>query len=306
MILARRAMLSALIAATATPLAHTQVSAQSGWSGGAPVFQSDIERRNREAEARRAERAKASPTVYPKFMQGGEKPEIAPEKPPIVYLDKSEAPGTIIVDTSGRKLYYVLPGQRAYAYPISVGRDGFTWTGTEKISRIASWPSWTPPPEMRQRQRGLPVTVTGGLINPLGARALYLGNTIYRIHGTNNPRSIGRASSSGCFRMMNEHVIHLSTIAHVGTTVRVVSSYSGVSNSAPLSALFGGNASDDSAPQKRKSPPKKQTRKKPAAKKVAAADVAAPMSADTSQGEPSSVAMKKVATRIARKKKVEE
>lgn len=251
--LARRAMLTALMAATAIPLARTEASAQSGWSGGAPVFQSDVERRNREAEARRAERAKASPTVYPRFMQGGEKPEIAPEKPPVVYLDKNEAPGTIIVDTSGRKLYYVLPGQRAYAYPISVGRDGFTWTGTEKISRVASWPTWTPPPEMRQRQKGLPVTVTGGLINPLGARALYLGNTIYRIHGTNNPRSIGRASSSGCFRMMNQHVIHLSTIAPIGTTVRVVSSYSGVSTSAPLSAWFGGAAFDDATPPRRRS-----------------------------------------------------
>ena len=118
----------------------------------------------------------------------------------MVYLENNEPPGTVIVDTGGRKLYYVLPGKQAYAYPISVGRDGFTWTGTERISRIASWPSWTPPPDMRQRQPGLPITVSGGLINPLGAKALYLGNTIYRIHGTNNERSIGRASSSGCFR----------------------------------------------------------------------------------------------------------
>jgi lipoprotein-anchoring transpeptidase ErfK/SrfK len=173
-------------------------------------------------------------------MDGGEKPDIAPEKPPIVYLEKNEQPGTIIIDTSGRKLYYVLPDKRAYAYPISVGRDGFAWTGTERISRIMSWPTWTPPPEMRQRQPGLPITVSGGLINPLGAKALYLGNTIYRIHGTNNARSIGRASSSGCFRMMNEHVTHLATLARIGTTVRVVSSYSGVSETAPLSSLFSG------------------------------------------------------------------
>ena len=178
-------------------------------------------------------------------MQGGEKPEIAPEKPPIAYLDKDEQPGSIIIDTQGRKLYYVLPGKRAYAYPISVGRDGFTWTGTEKISRIAAWPSWTPPSEMRQRQPGLPVTVTGGLINPLGARALYLGSSIYRIHGTNNDRSIGRANSSGCFRLTNAHVIHLASMARVGTKVTVASSYSGVSESAPLSALFSGFASND-------------------------------------------------------------
>jgi lipoprotein-anchoring transpeptidase ErfK/SrfK len=187
-------------------------------------------------------------------MDGGEKPNIAPQKPPVVYLDNNEPPGTVIVDTGGRKLYYVLPDKQAYAYPISVGRDGFTWTGTEKISRIVSWPSWTPPPEMHERQPGLPITVSGGLINPLGAKALYLGNTIYRIHGTNNERSIGKASSSGCFRMMNEHVTHLATLAHVGTTVRVVTNYSGVSESMPLSNLFSGLGfgSDDDAPAPRK------------------------------------------------------
>ena len=192
-----------------------------GWAGGTPVFQSDVEAQTRAQEVARAARQASSSTngVYPAFMKGGETPVIAPAKPPVVYLERAEAPGTIIVDTQGRKLYFVLPGNQAFAYPISVGRDGFTWTGTEKISRIASWPSWTPPTEMRQRQKGLPVTVTGGLLNPLGAKALYLGNTIYRIHGTNNDRTIGRASSSGCFRMMNEHVTHLATVAHVGTTV---------------------------------------------------------------------------------------
>jgi lipoprotein-anchoring transpeptidase ErfK/SrfK len=233
--------------------APAQVHAQAHWSGSSPVFQSDIEARNRKLEAERAARAKSyEPTKYPAYMKGGEKPDIAPEKPPIVYLDNKEQPGTIIIDTQGRKLYYVLPGNRAYAYPISVGRVGFTWTGTERVSRIAAWPSWTPPSEMRQRQPGLPVTVTGGLINPLGARALYLGNSIYRIHGTNNDRSIGRASSSGCFRMMNQHVVHLASLARVGTKVRVVSSYSGVSDGAPLSALFSGfGSSDEPAPTKR-------------------------------------------------------
>jgi lipoprotein-anchoring transpeptidase ErfK/SrfK len=255
MTFARTASLVILIgtsAAWAAPVAR----AQSGWVGNAPVFESDIEQAERQAEAQRAERRKYVDVPYPKYMDGGEKPEIKPEEPPIVYLDKNEAPGTIIVDTGGRQLYYVLSGQRAYAYPISVGRDGFTWTGTEKISRIVAWPSWTPPPEMRQRQPGLPITVSGGLINPLGAKALYLGNTIYRIHGTNNERSIGRASSSGCFRMMNQHVIHLATLARVGTTVRVVSSYSGVSTSAPLSSLFSGvslfGSGDEPAPKKKK------------------------------------------------------
>ena len=253
------AALCAVFSATVfVPFAQAQV-----WSGNTPVFRSDVERREREQEARREEiRAKAGPTVYPRYMDGGAKPDITPSKPPIVYLSQTEDQGTIIVDTKGRKLYYVLPGNRAYAYPISVGRQGFTWTGTERISRIASWPSWTPPPEMRQRQRGLPITVSGGVINPLGARALYLGNSIYRIHGTNNERSIGRASSSGCFRMMNEHVVHLSSLARIGTKVRVVSSYSGANESAPLTSWFSGFGDEEQAVS-----PAKKTRSKTAAKK---------------------------------------
>jgi lipoprotein-anchoring transpeptidase ErfK/SrfK len=254
----RRVRLSVLPALAAIAycvlLSPTAVHAQSGWAGGNPVFQSDIERQTLQREAERAEiRRSSSPTSYPANMNGGAKPDVAPEEPPVVYLERNEQPGTIIVDTQGRKLYYVLSGKRAYAYPISVGRDGFTWTGTERISRIASWPTWTPPPEMRQRQKGLPVTVTGGLINPLGAMALYLGNSIYRIHGTNNARTIGRASSSGCFRLMNQHVVHLATLARVGTQVRVVSSYSGASATAPLTSLFSGlGASEDPAPRKAK------------------------------------------------------
>jgi lipoprotein-anchoring transpeptidase ErfK/SrfK len=241
-------LLAALAVSTLVLWSQSPAQAQGSWGAGGPVFQSDIDRQAQELEAKRAEiRKSSSPTAYPAHMNGGEKPDVAPEAPPMAYLDQNETPGTIIVDTTGRKLYYVLPGKKAYAYPISVGRDGFTWTGTERISRIASWPTWTPPPEMRQRQKGLPVTVTGGLINPLGARALYLGNSIYRIHGTNNERTIGRASSSGCFRLMNQHVIHLSTLARVGTTVRVVSSYPGVNTSAPVSSLFSVFGSNDDA-----------------------------------------------------------
>ncbi|MBS0240871.1 MAG: L,D-transpeptidase [Proteobacteria bacterium] len=264
--------------------AVTQARAQ-GFVNGSPVFQADVDRQNAELEAKRAEiRAKAAvPTAYPKHMEGGGKPEIAPEKPPVVYLDKPETPGTIIVDTGGRKLYYILGPKKAYQYPISVGRDGFQWTGTEKISRIASWPTWTPPPEMHQRQKGLPETVTGGLINPLGARALYLGATIYRIHGTNNERSIGKASSSGCFRMMNQHVIHLSTLAHVGTTVRVVANYSGVSESAPLSSLFD-FGSDEPTSSTKPAPKAKakaavKPKPKPATEKAAAKPAASEQTA---------------------------
>jgi lipoprotein-anchoring transpeptidase ErfK/SrfK len=257
---ARTASLAIMIAAAGAMWGATRAGAQDGVDGSSPVVKNEIERRERELdEQREARRKQYGPTVYPKHMDGGEKPNIAPQKPPVVYLDNNEPPGTVIVDTGGRKLYYVLPDKQAYAYPISVGRDGFTWTGTEKISRIVSWPSWTPPPEMHERQPGLPITVSGGLINPLGAKALYLGNTIYRIHGTNNERSIGKASSSGCFRMMNEHVTHLATLARVGTTVRVVANYAGVSATMPLSSLFSGLGfgSDDSPPPRKKAKAKK-------------------------------------------------
>ncbi len=251
-------LIATVIGAASLAAGTVSASAQSGWAGNAPVFQSDVEAKQRADEAAKAARQKSQAVngVYPKYMDGGGKPEVQPQKPPVVYLDNNEQPGTIIVATAERKLYYILPGKQAYAYPISVGRVGFTWTGTEKISNIVSWPTWTPPPEMRQRQPGLPITVSGGVINPLGAKALYLGNTIYRIHGTNNERSIGRASSSGCFRMMNEHVTHLATLAHVGTVVRVMPSYQKVSESAPLSSLFSFGATDEPAaapaPQKKK------------------------------------------------------
>jgi hypothetical protein len=185
-------------------------------------------------------------------MDGGERPDIKPAEPPIVYFDQNEDVGSILIDTQARKLYYVLPGKRAYQYPISVGRDGFTWSGTERISRIAAWPSWTPPAEMRKRQPGLPITVTGGLKNPQGARALYLGNTVYRIHGTNNDGTVGRANSSGCFRLTNEHVVHLASIAKVGAKVRVLQSYGGgVSETAPLSSLFSFWANEPAKPATR-------------------------------------------------------
>jgi lipoprotein-anchoring transpeptidase ErfK/SrfK len=227
--------------------------AQAGWSGSTPVFESDARRTTEQVEAERAVgRASYGPVVYPKYMDGGERPDIKPDEPPIVYFDRDEEVGSILIDTQGRKLYYVLPGKRAYQYPISVGRDGFTWSGTERISRIAVWPSWTPPAEMHKRQPGLPITVTGGLKNPEGARALYLGNTIYRIHGTNNDRTVGRANSSGCFRMTNEHVVHLASIAKVGAKVRVLQTYAGgVSETAPLSSLLNFWGSEPAKPAAR-------------------------------------------------------
>ncbi len=245
------------------------VVAQSGWTDRGPVYESDLKKKTEQDEAERAERRKTyAPTVYPKFMQGGERPDIKPAEPPIVYFDQNEEVGSIIIDTQGHKLYFVLPGKKAYQYPISVGREGFTWSGTKLISRIAAWPSWTPPPEMHKRVPGLPLTVTGGMLNPQGARALYLGNTEYRIHGTNNDRSVGRANSSGCFRLTNEHVVHLALIAKVGTKVKVLNAYTGgVSESAPLSSLFSFGGADEPA-----AAPATAKRKAPGAPRKTAAE----------------------------------
>jgi lipoprotein-anchoring transpeptidase ErfK/SrfK len=253
------------------------------WTDNGPVFESDRRaQEEREAAERAANRKTYEPTVYPKYMEGGERPDFKPAVPPIVYLDRNEEPGSIIVDTQARKLYFVLPGKKAYAYPISVGRDGFTWTGTERISRIAEWPSWTPPPEMRQRVPGLPVTVSGGMKNPQGARALYLGSTIYRIHGTNNDRTVGRANSSGCFRLTNEHVVHLASIAKVGAKVQVMQSYAGsVSENAPLSSIFGFLSPEPAAKPAKPEKKKKQVvqKKKPAAPAAATVQVGQPAAA---------------------------
>lgn len=152
---------------------------------------------------------------------GGPKPYISGKAPRTVKFRGKYKRGSIVIDTSRRKLYYVLGGKRAYAYPIAVGKKGFAWSGTTRISRKASWPSWRPPKEMRRRKPNLPKLMTGGLYNPLGAKALYLGSSLYRIHGTPNTKSIGTASSSGCFRMYNSHVVHLSKIAKTGTRVYV-------------------------------------------------------------------------------------
>lgn len=159
---------------------------------------------------------------FPAIMEGGGRPQIAGRAPPIVPFYSNEKPGTILIDNSKRRLFLVLDNDEAYEYPISVGRDGFTWTGTETISRVADWPDWHPPAEMRQRDPRLPELMYGGIKNPLGVKALFLGNTLYRIHGTNDPKTIGYAASSGCFRMMNEHVVHLAALVGVGTVVKVM------------------------------------------------------------------------------------
>jgi lipoprotein-anchoring transpeptidase ErfK/SrfK len=139
----------------------------------------------------------------------------------MVLYRTTEAPGTIIISTAERHLYVVQPGGRALRYGIGVGRDGFTWQGLLKITRKAEWPDWTPPPEMIARQPYLPRFMAGGPGNPLGARAMYLGATVYRIHGTNQPDTIGTAISSGCFRLINADVADLYDRVPVGTKVIV-------------------------------------------------------------------------------------
>ncbi len=138
-----------------------------------------------------------------------------------VSFNGQERPGTIVINTAERKLYLVEDGGTALQYGVGVGRVGFTWKGTHKITAKKEWPAWTPPPEMRQRVRGLPAHMEGGLENPLGARAMYLGSTLYRIHGSNEPETIGQAVSSGCFRMTNDDVQDLYGRVAVGTVVIV-------------------------------------------------------------------------------------
>src|SRR6476659_3404559 len=140
----------------------------------------------------------------------------------VVAYNGSEAPGTIIIDTPNTFLYLVQPGGRAIRYGIGVGRDGFRWSGVQHITKKAEWPDWNPPAEMIQRQPYLPRFMAGGPTNPLGARAMYLGNTIYRIHGTNAPSTIGQRVSSGCIRLVNEDVIDLASRVNVGTKVVVI------------------------------------------------------------------------------------
>jgi len=140
----------------------------------------------------------------------------------VVNYASREAPGTIIIDTPNTYLYYVLGGGQAIRYGIGVGRDGFTWSGVQTITKKAEWPDWTPPAEMIARQPYLPRYMAGGHGNPLGARAMYLGGTIYRIHGTNAPHTIGTHVSSGCLRLTNEDVTDLYSRVNVGTKVIVL------------------------------------------------------------------------------------
>jgi lipoprotein-anchoring transpeptidase ErfK/SrfK len=172
--------------------------------------------------------AQASPTVVA-ALPPEDQPEQGPRKelPPqfrrqLVDYVTTEPPGTIIIDTPNTYLYLVLGQGKAMRYGIGVGREGFTWAGTERISRMKEWPDWFPPKEMIDRQPYLPRFMAGGETNPLGARALYLGNTLYRIHGTNQPSTIGSFVSSGCIRLTNEDIADLFGRVQLGTRVVVL------------------------------------------------------------------------------------
>jgi len=153
----------------------------------------------------------------PNFSIGGSSP-IARKT---VSFAGNYSPGTIYINTAERRLYLVLPNGQALRYGIGVGRDGFRWGGVHRISAKKEWPSWTPPSQMLARRPDLPRHMAGGIDNPLGARAMYLGSTLYRIHGSNEPETIGQAVSSGCFRMTNDDVKDLYDRVSVGTTVVV-------------------------------------------------------------------------------------
>jgi lipoprotein-anchoring transpeptidase ErfK/SrfK len=156
----------------------------------------------------------------PSYLRGGGGGS-GPIQRATVSYPANYAPGTIVISTGERRLYLVLGNGQALSYGIGVGRDGFRWSGTHRITAKREWPSWTPPSQMLRRRPDLPRHMEGGVENPLGARAMYLGSTLYRIHGSNEPETIGQAVSSGCFRMTNEDVTDLYSRVSVGTTVVV-------------------------------------------------------------------------------------
>jgi lipoprotein-anchoring transpeptidase ErfK/SrfK len=178
------------------------------------------------ASAQALNYAPAASSAFPsdEVMASPDERSVVPERlrRAVVPFDTREAPGTIIIDTGNTVLYYVLGQGRAIRYGVGVGREGFTWAGVQTISRKAEWPDWYPPSEMIRRQPYLPRFVAGGPGNPLGARAMYLGNSEYRIHGTNDPSTIGKFVSSGCVRLTNEDVTDLFSRVNVGTKVVVL------------------------------------------------------------------------------------
>ena len=178
------------------------------------------------ASAQTLSYATSQPGAFPtdEVMAAPEDSSVVPERlrRAVVPFTTSEAAGTVIIDTGNTALYYVLGQGRAIRYGVGVGRDGFTWSGVQTISRKAEWPDWHPPSQMIARQPYLPRFMAGGPGNPLGARAMYLGSSEYRIHGTNDPSTIGKFVSSGCIRLTNEDVSDLFSRVDIGTRVVVL------------------------------------------------------------------------------------
>jgi len=208
---------AALMAASATVLCNASAHAQSlaltdARGHPASIFQQVVpDRATRQQSWQDAGETDESSAVVPAHLRRQ-----------VVAYSGHEAPGTIVIDTANTYLYYVQGGGRAIRYGIGVGREGFTWTGVRSIDRKVEWPDWHPPAEMIARQPYLPRFMAGGPGNPLGARAMYLGGTLYRIHGTNQPSSIGQKVSSGCIRLINEDVVDLFNRTNVGTKVVVL------------------------------------------------------------------------------------
>lgn len=171
------------------------------------------------AEAQTVASRGGEPATFFERLFGGPS---SPTARRLVIWPGSHRPGTIVISTSQRRLYFVLGTGRAIQYGIGVGRPGFTWTGIKTVSMKREWPSWSPPAAMRRRRPDLPRYMEGGLGNPLGARALYLGSSMYRIHGSNEPETIGYAVSSGCIRMTNADVVDLYNRTRVGAKVMVL------------------------------------------------------------------------------------
>jgi len=165
--------------------------------------------------------AAIDPIVAQSLAQTAARPFDQRYEPQIVNVTTPHEPGTVIVDTARKFLYLVQENGTAIRYGVGVARAGFEWTGTERVTRKVEWPGWTPPAEMRRREPDLPAFMPGGIENPLGARALYLGSTLYRLHGTADPASIGRNISSGCIRLRNQDVVDLYERVPIGATVIV-------------------------------------------------------------------------------------
>lgn len=201
---ARKAVLTAALLASASGVAFGQALSLADTQRGSIMFD----------QAVRDQPATEEPSVSLQMPEHLRKQ--------LVDYTGREAPGTIIIDTPNAYLYLIQPGGKALRYGIGVGRSGFTWAGTQTISRKSEWPDWYPPSEMIARQPYLPRFVAGGVTNPLGARAMYLGNTEYRIYGTNQPETIGHNVSSGCIRMTNDAVMDLYSRVGVGTKVVVL------------------------------------------------------------------------------------